>query len=323
MAEVIGFAGLPEAVADRQHDAGHARRELQGAGEQRLAPGRHDMSLDQAGAWIGFHQRRQPHHGVAVQKAVGVEHDHEGVVGPARFDPLGDVAGLLAGVLGAPAVEQARFAGEPLAQFAVEPLFFRRDLGVGRVAQDEEVEGGGMAGGLQRALHDGEAARHFDGVFVVDGDQDRGAFAKRRDGAGDRRLSRQGHGMAPQDAQQEAEHAAPEGQRNPGEQQRKAGQEDRLQDLRPARRHDAPHQHEADGRRGEDKDQHEQPPPARASCEGIEPPAFRHGRKTPVQVSVRVWPRSCRTARRSTGFLPSGSKSMNSRHPRFQGRAST
>ena len=197
------------------------------------------------------------------------------------------------------------------------------DLGVGRIAQDEEVEGGGMPRRLQRALHDGQPAGHLGGVFVVDRDQDRGAFAKRRDVAGGRRLSRQGHGMAPQHAQQEADHAAPEGQRDPGEQQRKAGQEDRLQDLRPARRHDAPHQHQADGRRDQHQDQQEQPPPARASREGIEPPAVAHGRKTPVQVSVRVWPRSFRTARRSTGFLPSGSKSMKSRHPRFHGSAST
>src|SRR5260370_5871915 len=136
-------------------------------------------------------------------------------------------------------------------------------------------------------------------------------------------MSRQSHRMAPQYAQHEAEYAAPEGQGDPGEEQGEGGKENRLQDFRSARRHDAPHQRQADDGGQQYQEQQQPTPPARPPGEGVETPAFFHGRYALVHVSVRGVPRSWRRARRSTGFLPSGSKSMNRRQVRFHGRAST
>ena len=80
---------------------------------------------------------------------------------------------------------------------------------------------------------------------------------------------------------------------------------------------------EAHGRGQQDQDEHQPAPPACPPSEGVELQPIGHGRKTAVHVSVRGRAAKLQAARSSTGFLPSGSKSMNRRQLRFQGRAST
>ena len=146
MAVVVRLAHLPEAVAHRQQGAVHARGELQRAGEEGLAAGRHDMGLDDAGARACLHQGGEPHQRVAFHHAVGVEDHHVGVGRAAVMHPFGDVAGLLAGVRLTPTIEQLLARSEPVAQLGPRAMLLCSDRRVSGVAQHEEMEGIESAG---------------------------------------------------------------------------------------------------------------------------------------------------------------------------------
>ena len=154
------------------------------------------------------------------------------VVGPARLDPFGDVAGLLAGVACAPAIEQARLAAAAARAARPKQRSPRAAISaLRRVAQHEEVEGVRLPGRL--AASASIAASRPRDVGRDPRCRPASGSPCARAAAGSRHrpaiVARRVTGWQPQHAQQEAEHAAPEGQRDPGEQQRKAGQEDRLQ----------------------------------------------------------------------------------------------
>ena len=118
----------PRGPLHRGQPAGEDRRvqrgrELHRAREERAGAHHARQRLEEAEARVGLHPPDHLDDGAALHQAVGVE-DQRVVVGPARAgDELGDVAGLAARVVGAPAVEDAALPAA-LGQQPREPVGF-------------------------------------------------------------------------------------------------------------------------------------------------------------------------------------------------------
>jgi hypothetical protein len=269
---VVGFAHLPEARPHREHCPGHSGRELERACEQGFATGRHDVGLDDACLRVGFHEGRQSDDGVAVHGAVGIEYDHVRVVRPARLDPFGDIAGLLADIGLAPAIEQAFRRLQALAQTGPGQRLLAGDLGILRVAQHEEVERIEPSGCLERAVICLEPGADVRRILIVDRYQDRRALSQRRHGAFGRPSTAQRHRMEAQHAEQESEEAAPERNRAPGKNHHEDCEERQLRDIDSVARQHLPHQEGAERRRRDDEGGQQHAPPAGVAGVRVEAP---------------------------------------------------
>lgn len=210
-----------------------ARRELLDAGEQRVAVDDERQRLDDAGIGIGLHRGRERDDAIARHQAVGIEHEHVRVMPAPSRDEIGDVAGLAVMVLGPVTVIDARFRPEPLAKREKGALFRDPDIGMGRVGQDEIIEGSALPRRLNGFADRGERAEGARGRFIVD----------RHDDGGAPRQPRRSHGRPHPGGQDrhESNHGAGEGERDPREIDGEQGQQQPLQQRRAADRHDAVH----------------------------------------------------------------------------------
>ena len=100
-------------------------------------------------ARVGLHEPGHTQDGRAAHDAVGVEHDHAFVIAAAPGAEVAYVAGLEAGVVGAPAVLQPGWTTVgALPGGEQRPLAGRHEF-VLRVAEQEDVEGIGTAGRIE------------------------------------------------------------------------------------------------------------------------------------------------------------------------------
>ncbi len=108
VAPVVAVAPHPGGQSRGDDRAGDAGGELLQAGEHRVAVDDERQALDDAAVRVRLHRRRETDDRVARHDAVGVEHQHVRVVAAPAGDEVGDVAGLAARVLAAPAIIDAR-----------------------------------------------------------------------------------------------------------------------------------------------------------------------------------------------------------------------
>ena len=173
------------AIADppgRAHRVGaHAvtHPELEDARERARRRRADDEALQDAEPRMRLHDAHQPEHRLAGHQAVRVEGQHEFAVAPEGLAEVAHVAGLEAGVLVAPAVDDRVRIGRRRAPGGDRRLLGRRHLPVRGVAEDEIGEGGAKARPVDAGLHRREPRHGAGRVLVAEGHQDRGAGADR------------------------------------------------------------------------------------------------------------------------------------------------
>ena len=209
VAPVIAVAAHPGAAGPTAMTGpGDARRELLHAREHRVAVDDQRQALDDAGVGIGLHRRGEPDDRLAGHHAVGVEHQHVGVAAAPAGDEVGDIAGLAARVLAPAPIVDARFR-QALAHGQERALLGDPDVGVGRVGQEEIVEGVAETGALdvlEDRLHGAEDPGRR---LVVDRHDDGGLLARAPAGRAARLSTRA-------ISQHEADDARGEGEGDPG-----------------------------------------------------------------------------------------------------------
>ena len=245
---------MPPGNAARDERPVDAAGELLDSRKQGVAVDQDRQRLDETGARILLHRRRQPHDRVAVHQTVGVKHQH-GVVSAAKaHHPFRDVARLARDVLAAVAVVNASVS-DRLAQTQVRRLLGEPDRRIGRVAQDkaiEVLEAAGLPHRLEDRLH---TRHHATRLFIIGRQQQRGARGQER-----QRRSRVDGKWAAAAKQRggKAGHHADEGQRDPGEQHNKEHENDVFRDRQAADLKHLVHLVSRGGghgdRRGENKD---------------------------------------------------------------------
>jgi len=175
---------------DRRVEAG---RELHGPAEARLRFNDLGQRLQQAQLRVRLHP---PHHlgdGATLHQAVGIE-DQRKLIGRAGpLDEILDIAGLLAGVHRAAAVEHPPLR-PPLGNQPQEPAALGgRDLVIAGVGEDGEVELVGQPEGGERGIHRRHPRQHRGRLLVIDRDQNGRAPADQRhifgQGRNDRRAA--------------------------------------------------------------------------------------------------------------------------------------
>ena len=169
----IAFALLPVVQAGEEHRAVEPVGELLEAGEERLAPDQPRHALQDAHLRVALHQLHHPDQRAAGHDAVGVEHGEVAVLAAPAAEEVGHVAALLVYPLPALAVEDAAEAAHLLAQLHPGELLLDPFVGVGGVAEDEEVEVRQLARLLQRAVDHAQALEHPAGVLVAHRHDDR------------------------------------------------------------------------------------------------------------------------------------------------------
>ena len=180
VAPVIALGARPPGDAVGDQRAVEAAGELFGAGEKAVAVDDHRHGLQDAEARVALHGPGQTRQGVALHQAIGVEDDHEVVGGAERAHPFGDVAGLAVDVLRAVAIEDAGSLRQAPAQGAVALDLRPLDVFAGGVAENEDIEGVGGAGGVDRAPDGQESGGQVVGNLVVDRREEGGAGGQGR-----------------------------------------------------------------------------------------------------------------------------------------------
>ncbi len=206
VAPVAAARPLPPRHAAGQQRPVQPGAELLHAGEQGGTADRVAHGLDQPGIRVRLHRAHQPRHRRAGHQAVGVQHDHEVVLGAPATDELGDVARLAPAILRPATVVHLRPAGRTLRQQPpVRLLLRRRARGGPRVAEHEQV-GGAERLARQRPGHHAGGGEHAHRVLLVDRQQHGGAGppARRPQHRPRNRASR-----APPQRHQRAQHRTP------------------------------------------------------------------------------------------------------------------
>jgi hypothetical protein len=117
--------------------------------------------------------RRHFHHRGACHDAVGIKHDHILIKPAPAPAKLGDIARLAAGVFGAVAVEHMQVSRQVDRHPRPSPLLFEPHMRIRCVAEHKQTESTGAARFLQR-LRDGLQVREdLEGIFVVNGHDNR------------------------------------------------------------------------------------------------------------------------------------------------------
>ena len=131
---------------------------------------------------IGLADSRQTHERLAVHQTVGVERNHEFVIGAPALAEVADIAGLITMIVGAAAIDEAR--GVILRAPGGEGGFLLpSDLRIICVAEHEPVEEGAGAGALDARADGAEPRDRASRVFVADRHQHGDALGQRRAGA--------------------------------------------------------------------------------------------------------------------------------------------
>ena len=175
MAPIVAAAGIPKGGAEREQGIVKGGCELLDAGEQRLAANRLRRGLDQTRLRIAVHQTGEIDQRVAGHQAVGVQADEIVVALAPTAAELGDIAGLAPGIVGAIAIEDALLRFKGCAELRPHRLLLEDGVGILAVAQDEDVEGGLLAGRLQRAVNRGKTRADRVRILVIDGHRERGS----------------------------------------------------------------------------------------------------------------------------------------------------
>ena len=179
MAPVIAVAARPERQPRRDDGAVDARRELLHAREHRVAIDDERQRLDDARVGIGLHRVGERDDGVSGHQAVGVEHDHVRVGAAPAGHEIGDIARLAARVFRASSIIDARAGAEPRAHGEKGAFLRDPNIGVGRVRQEEPVEGRARAGRLDILVNRLQGAKHARRRLVIDRHDDGGSLARR------------------------------------------------------------------------------------------------------------------------------------------------
>ena len=236
MAPVVALGAVPPRDAVRDQRPIHPSGELLHAGEQRRGTGDDRQGLDQPDIRMTFHRAHQAHQRLAGHQAVGVQ-DQELLIGAAEAPhPFGDVSRFAGDVPRTAAIEDPPVSARPLAQCQKPRLLGDPDVGIGGVAEDEQVERIARADLPQRLIDRLQLGHDPRRLLVVGRHHQRGARGKPR-----QRRVRTGAERAPAAGQQrkEAGERAGERQRDPGEQREEQRQHEDRQRSQPIHREHA------------------------------------------------------------------------------------
>ena len=202
MAPVVAVAEIPPGQPRRQHRPIAGAGKLMAAREQGVAIDQPRNGLNDAGMGIGLHQARETHDRRTTHHAVGIEHQQVLVMPAPTPAELGEIAGLARSVLVAAPIEEATVGAEPAAAQIPGLLFGNPGIGIGAVAQDEEIKGVDFAACFDLAIDTFQGAEHALRGFVVDGHDDGGAggeLGRRRQQTGGERARTAPHGKEPRE----------------------------------------------------------------------------------------------------------------------------
>ena len=266
MAAVLGVAELPEMEPRGQQGAVDVVGELLHPGDERLPVHRLGRRLEYADVRPGLHDLHQPHQGLAAHDAVRVEDGHVPVAFAPPAAEVGHVAALPLGVACPLPVEDPPegvfLRAEPVPGF----LLLHPDVGIGGVAQQEEVE---PVQGARRP--DGSVGRPQSGddtlyLFVVDGDENGRPGRSVGDGEAEA-VAGPGDpvGVLFGQKDDQSRYGSPEAHGNPGEECGEHRHEERVQqDAAPVGQEPGHGVAGDDGRDEDDQEQQKAPPAARA-----------------------------------------------------------
>ena len=153
VAPVVAFAQRPVADPGGRQRAVELARELQHAREHGVAADELGRRLDQADLGIGVHPLDQAHHRAARHQAVGIEDDHVAVGAAPAGDEILDIADLAPQVAQPPTIVDPLRARHGLAQALPGLELGQPDIGVGRVAEDDQVDPVAAAVAPRRSSH--------------------------------------------------------------------------------------------------------------------------------------------------------------------------
>ena len=151
--------------------------ELLDAAEERFGVHQRRHRLNQPDARMRLHQFHQVHSRLSAHDAVGVANHEVAVTAAPGIEEVAHVAALAALVVQAAAVVNAAERIEFADQVIPAPLLLDPFVRVRRVAEDEEIKPFEFAGFVERFIGGAQPFINADGVFVADGEDDRGAGA--------------------------------------------------------------------------------------------------------------------------------------------------
>ena len=236
--------------------------------------------LDQAGVGIGLHAARELDNRIGLEQAVGVE-DEKIVVGAAPpLAEVADIAGLPRDVPVAATIVKRDAVAEAGAHLHERGLLGEGDLGPGRVAQDEPVEGLIFAERANARCHRLQTRKDPLGILVVGRHQYGNAAFERNARAGFATAGRDDDG---------AGGGVDEGQRNPADIQREEHDNQRFDRRQSSERQRAGHlEDRAGGDRSGAAEHHKAWPQAGSGARGIEKQPTPFGGKA-VEPLWRHW----------------------------------
>ena len=224
-AAVADPPGLPHGVG--AHAVAHA--ELEDAGEGALGGHADDQALQDADLGMGLHHAGEAHDLLARHQAVGIERQHQRVVGAPAGAEVAHVAGLVACVVGAAAIDDAVAVGIGGLPGLDRLLLGGGDGGVVGVAQHEPGEGAALAGRIDAGLDRAQAQDGALGVLVAQRHEHGRLDAQRR-----RRICGSGVGRHLGQAilvemqEPQADQGVPEAEHGPGRAGREAQEQDHV-----------------------------------------------------------------------------------------------
>src|SRR5690606_34370917 len=140
VAPVVALRPMPRGQACRYSGAIDAGSELLQPLEDRAAAGEPRHRLDEPGARPVLHGDGKADQRLARHHTVCIQYDEAVVRTAEPLYPVGDIAGLLRGILQAPAVIDGDRAIEPVGQRRENLLLTQSRFEAAAVAQDENVE---------------------------------------------------------------------------------------------------------------------------------------------------------------------------------------
>src|SRR5262245_28223719 len=232
MAPIVATGPVPGGKARGNDGAIVAGGELLQARKDRLAANQAWHALDQARAWVGFHAGDQAQQALGAHDAVGVENYEIRIGGAKPFDPVANVARLLAEVGRAPA--QIDRDGNLRSELGVNLLFALAFAQLLRVAQNEDVEAIDGIGRRNVSAHRLDRGCHRGCILAIDRKQKGGTRTLGRC----RRRQLEGIARALQHERNKPDHGAGRAHGDPGEAGRAQAPKHQLQDGRRFHRQD-------------------------------------------------------------------------------------